>query len=107
MSSSNENKVSYETPTKVKNKNTKFFDEVDLIASNQKISTTIDSSGVLEVNSKDTPTKISVNSTVSRIDSDLIYGAPIIIENPRKIGNMRAYLYINNFPLIVIGPDCK
>ena len=107
MSSSNENNFSYEIPTKVKNKNTKFFDEVDLIASNQKISTTIDSSGVLEVNSKDTPTKISVNSTVSRIDSDLIYGSPIIIENPRKIGNMRAYLYINNFPLIVIGPDCK
>ena len=106
MSSSNENKVSYETPTKVKNKNTKFFDEVDLIASNQKISTTIDSS-FLEVNSKDTPTKISVNSTISPTDSDLIYGSPITNQNPRKIGNMRAYLYINNFPLIVIGPDCK
>ena len=107
MSFSNENKVSYETPTKVKNKNKKFFDEVDLIASNQKISTTVDSSGVLEVNSKDTPTNISFNSTVSPIDSDLIYGTPITIKNPRKIGNMRAYLYINNFPLIVIGPDCK
>ena len=26
--------------------------------------------------------------------------------NPRKIGNVRAYFYVNHNPLFTIGPDC-
>ena len=43
MSSSNENKmISFENSEKTKNKNSKYYDEIDLIASNPKISSTID-----------------------------------------------------------------
>ena len=108
MSSSNENNmISFENSEKTKNKNSKYYEEIDLIASNPKISSTIDSSGVLE-EAKNTSNKISVISINSSIpDSDLIYGSPINIFYPRKIGKMKAFFYIYNFPLIVIGPDCK
>ena len=39
--------------------------------------------------------------------SNLVYGTSIDKHNPRKIGLVTAFFYINKFPLIVIGPDCK
>ena len=36
-----------------------------------------------------------------------LYGNDITIKCPNKIGNMRAFLYDKDNPLIVIGPDCK
>ena len=36
-----------------------------------------------------------------------LYGNNIIIKNPKKIGKMRVLFYCNNYPLIVIGPECK
>ena len=36
-----------------------------------------------------------------------LYGNDITIKCPKKIGNMRAFLYYKDNPLIVIGPDCK
>ena len=35
------------------------------------------------------------------------YGNSINDLTPRRIGNMYAFLYINQKPLIIIGPDCK
>ena len=37
----------------------------------------------------------------------LIYGNDINIKNPKRLGNLRALLYINDYPLIVIGPNCN
>ena len=37
----------------------------------------------------------------------LIYGNDVNIKNPKKLGNLRAFLYINDYPLIVIGPNCN
>ncbi len=48
----------------------------------------------------------SYNSS-DKYPTDLIYGTSINIHNPRKIGLVRAFLYIKDFPLIIIGPDCK
>ena len=37
----------------------------------------------------------------------LIYGNDINIKNPAKLGNLRAFIYINNYPLIAVGPNCN
>ena len=36
-----------------------------------------------------------------------IFGNDIDIKNPKRLGNLRAFLYINDYPLIVLGPNCK
>jgi len=106
--SSNENNASFEKQKKIVHSN--YFEEIDLISSNPKISNTIDTSGTIEISPKDNISKkISINSSVnsSTSSSDLIYGTSIEIINPRKIGSMIAFFYIKNYPLFVIGPDCK
>ena len=37
----------------------------------------------------------------------LIYGNDINIRNPKQLGNLKSFLYINDYPLIVIGPNCN
>lgn len=104
MSSSKENNVAIKNP--IKSKNLKYNDEIDLIASNHKITTTIDSSVGLEISPKgNLPKKLSINTSIS--SPDLIFGSPIDEHSPRKIGKMKAFCYFNNSPLFVIGPDCK
>lgn len=36
-----------------------------------------------------------------------VYGNDIQIKSPFKIGNVFSFCYINNMPLIIIGPQCK
>ena len=36
-----------------------------------------------------------------------LYGNDISIKNPKKLGNLRAFIYINDYPLIVLGPNCN
>ena len=36
-----------------------------------------------------------------------LFGNDIKIINPKKIGNVYAFLYFKDYPLIIIGPDCK
>ena len=42
-----------------------------------------------------------------RLKSYLLYGNHIDNLHPKYLGKSRAFLYINNYPLIIIGPDCK
>ena len=37
----------------------------------------------------------------------LIYGNDINIKKPKRLGNLRAFFYINDYPLIAIGPNCN
>ena len=94
-----------------KEKPSKFHEEIELIASNPKIpNSTTDSSIVIEVNSKENiSNKLSYNSSTNNATSsqNLLFGLPLNEGNPRKIGSLNAFLYINNSPLIVIGPHCK
>ena len=39
--------------------------------------------------------------------NDLLYGNPLNKIKPKYIGKARAFLYIGNSPLIIIGPGCK
>ena len=41
------------------------------------------------------------------LNENLFYGNNINDLKPKFLGNMRAFLYYKNNPLIVIGPDCK
>ncbi len=36
-----------------------------------------------------------------------LYGNDINIERPKKLGKLRALLYIKDYPLIIIGPHCN
>ena len=109
MSSSYQNKISFETQN---NKgHNKFTDEVELISANRKISNDTNTSEIIipENDNVSKKNRISNNSltTSSFTSSELVYGVSIDINNPRKIGAVNAFFYINNSPLIVIGPDCK
>ena len=111
MSSSNENNTSFENQKKPVQAN--YFEEIDLISSNPKLSNTIDTSGNTDAILNDKITKkyqkLSINSSTNTSSSsqDLVYGVSIEIKKPRKLGSVKAFIYINNFPLIVIGPNCK
>jgi hypothetical protein len=51
--------------------------------------------------------KIEINRKIKKIDnSNLIYGNDINIKQPKKLGNSFVFCYINNWPLITIGPNC-
>ena len=50
---------------------------------------------------------INVLNNSKNNNSELIYGAPYEIKYPKKIGNLIAFLYLKNTPLIVLSKDCK
>ena len=77
-----------------------LYDEVDIITSNRRIIKSTESPS-LEVTQKDSSPKKFYIST------DLIFGVSINILKPRKIGSVKTFFYVNNFPLTIIGPDCK
>ena len=56
-------------------------------------------------------TKLKVNiehkNDNKGIKKYLLYGNHIDNLKPKYIGKTRAFCYINNYPLIIIGPDCK
>ena len=49
--------------------------------------------------------KIIINKDNSK--NNLLYGNPPSEIKPKYIGKTRAFLFIRNSPLIIIGPDCK
>lgn len=79
----------------------KQYNEVDLISSNRrKIKSTYISDA--EINSIDKFPK-----KTEGIPIDLVFGVPIDKHKPRKLGSVKAFCYIKEFPIIIIGPDCK
>lgn len=42
-----------------------------------------------------------------KFSSSLLYGNSINDLKPKHLGNLLAFFYINEKPLILIGPDCK
>ena len=89
------------------------------------ISTSIDSALNLEdnySNGDDSPSrlrlkgekeislKVNENNDPNRnlkVKNYLLYGNHIENLHPKYLGKARSLLYINNYPLIIIGPDCK
>lgn len=104
--SSNENKISFDT----QKKDNKVYDEVELISASPKISTSTETSGIIQIKDKN-----FINNNISKTSSintsigytDLVFGVSIDIHNPRKLGSVNAFFYIKNFPVFIIGPDCK
>jgi len=47
------------------------------------------------------------NSNKESNSKYLLYGNDIKIQNPKYLGRTRAFFYHNNYPWIIIGPDCK
>ena len=91
--------------------NQSIKNEVDLISSQQRIVNNADISLSMgnEINNSNFNNKnLTNNSDITNSPSlDLLFGVPYEIKHPKKIGNLRALLYANDFPLIVIGEKCK
>lgn len=47
------------------------------------------------------------NFQIKNGSKNTLYGNNIITKNPKKIGKMRVLCYWKNYPLIVVGPECK
>ena len=56
-------------------------------------------------------TELKTNAENSNDDknvkSQLLYGNHIDILNPEYLGKAKAFCYSNNYPWVIIGPDCK
>ena len=107
MSVDEENKKNKEMEVKIQNQ---IDNNIDLVSSEQIIVNNIDSSLSID-NSKNknqiTFNNINVLNNSKNNNSELIYGAPYEIKYPKKIGNLIAFLYLKNTPLIVLSKDCK
>ncbi len=107
MSIDEENKKNKEMEVKIQNQ---IDNNIDLVSSEQIIVNNIDSSLYID-NSKNknqiTFNNINVLNNSKNNNSELIYGAPYEIKYPKKIGNLIAFLYLKNTPLIVLSKDCK
>ena len=107
MSIDEENKKNKEMEVKIQNQ---IDNNIDLVSSEQIIVNNIDSS-LSKDNSKNknqiTFNNINVLNNSKNNNSELIYGAPYEIKYPKKIGNLIAFLYLKNTPLIVLSKDCK
>ena len=107
MSIDEENKKNKEMEVKIQNQ---IDNNIDLVSSEQIIVNNIDSSLSID-NSKNknqiTFNNINVLNNSKNNNSELIYGAPYEIKYPKKIGNLIAFLYLKNTPLIVLSKDCK
>ena len=107
MSIDEENKKNKEMEVKIQNQ---IDNNIDLVSSEQIIVNNIDSSLSID-NSKNknqiTFNNINVLNNSRNNNSELIYGAPYEIKYPKKIGNLIAFLYLKNTPLIVLSKDCK
>ena len=107
MSIDEENKKNKEMEVKIQNQ---IDNNIDLVSSEQIIVNNIDSSLSID-NSKNknqiTFNNINMLNNSKNNNSELIYGAPYEIKYPKKIGNLIAFLYLKNTPLIVLSKDCK
>lgn len=60
---------------------------------------------------KEIKLKIDINNDNSnrntKYKSYLLYGNQINNLHPKYLGKTRAFFYINNYPIIIIGPNCK
>ena len=102
----------------VKIENGKVNNAIDLESSEHRIINNVDNSlsigqdnnkSIINTNlnnTKITFLKINFNNNIDKI-LDSLYGNPYEIKHPKKIGNLRILFYAKDFPLIVIGPECK
>lgn len=59
-----------------------------------------------EEEKKENPDLEKQKLNLSKI-TEIIYGNDYKIKKPKKLGNSIVFWYINDWPLITIGPDCK
>ena len=61
----------------------------------------------LDINQENNLTYSIIKEEEKKFSSSLLYGNSINDLKPKHLGNLLAFLYINETPLILIGPDCK
>ena len=61
------------------------------------------------IKEEETTLNININNSNNNksTKSYLLYGNHIDNLHPKYLGRAKALFYINNYPLIIIGPDCK
>ena len=91
--------------------NQKMNNEIDLVSSEQRVVNAMDISISTENQKNNTIINDNLNNSINNSTKekqiDLFCGSPYEIKYPKKLGNLRIILYIKDFPLIVIGKDCK
>lgn len=53
------------------------------------------------------PSSEKLNNNNIGTKNYLLYGNHIDNLKPKYLGKARAFCYVNNYPIIIIGPDCK
>ena len=107
MSSFEGNNRQEEIDIKIQNKDKNS--EIDLVSAEQRVVNITETS-----TSMDDKKRVSIfTNSINSLDNtnkkilDLVFGVPYEIKNPKRIGNLRVLLYIKDYPIIVIGTDCK
>ena len=61
----------------------------------------------IDTNQENTLTYSIIKEEENKFSGSLLYGNSINDLKPKYLGKARAFCYINNYPIIIIGPDCK
>ena len=61
----------------------------------------------LDVNQENNLSYSIIKEEENKFSSSLLYGNSINDLKPKHLGKLLAFFYINEKPLILIGPDCK
>ena len=106
----NSNKIK-EIDVEIQNKiDNNSNNNIDLVSSEQRIVDNFDSS-ISESHTSNNNNSILNNikeiNNSKKNNSELVFGIPYEIKYPKKIGNLIAFLYLKNTPLIVLSKDCK
>ena len=63
--------------------------------------------GYTKLEETELKTNVENSNDDKNVKSQLLYGNQIDILNPKYLGRVKALYYSNNYPWIIIGPDCK
>ena len=107
MSSFEGNDRQEELDIKIQNKGKNK--EIDLVSAEQRVVNNTETSMSMEDKKQISIFGNSINSLDNTNEKilDLVFGVPYEIKNPKRLGNLRVLLYIKDYPIIVIGTDCK
>ena len=83
------------------------FDNVAKIGDKYQINKNSSNIGYTKLEEKELKTNVDNSNDDKNIKSQLLYGNCIDIQNPKYLGRAKALCYTNNYPWIIIGPDCK
>ena len=101
--------MSFKNDQKILDKKEKDIKESILLKNEEIISLNVSESTNEQFKEREVQLNVDPNNCtkIRNINKYLLYGNRFDNLNPKYLGKTRAFLFIGDYPLIIIGPDCK